>query len=87
MGLGFTVGWVRINRSMVMRYLFTVGMFTAVIVFNFGCEKPLFPRNLPRTPYERYQRLHGQGRVESEENAYGGQQPALRERLRPLGAP
>ncbi len=50
-----------------------------------GCEKALFPATQPRTPYERYQRLHGQGRSASEENAYGGQQPALRDRLRPLG--
>jgi len=49
-----------------------------------GCEKPLFPADLPRTPYERYQQLHGDQRAVTEENAYGGQQPALRHRLRPL---
>lgn len=52
-----------------------------------GCEKPLFPKNLPRTPYERYQTLRGQQRPSSEENAFGGEQPALRERLKPLGEP
>lgn len=52
-----------------------------------GCEQPLFPADLPRTPYERYQQLHGDGRAMSEENAYGGQQPALRHRLRPLDQP
>jgi len=71
---------------MDIKYL-TMGVLVAGVVFCLGCEKPLFPANLPRTPYERYQQLHGQGRVETEENAYGGQQPALRERLRPLGSP
>ena len=52
-----------------------------------GCEKPLFPPNLPRSPYERYQTLRGQQRPATEENAYGAQEPALRERLRPLGQP
>jgi len=50
-----------------------------------GCEKALFPSGMPRTPYDRYQQLHGQRRAETEENAYGGEQPALRDRLRPLG--
>lgn len=72
---------------MGMRYLFTTSVFVASVVFGWGCEKPLFPSNEPRTPYDRYQQLHGQGRVETEENAYGGQQPALRERLRPLDSP
>lgn len=76
-----------INPLMSMRYLLIMVMFVAGVVFCLGCEKPLFPPNTPRTPYERYQQLHGQGRVESEENAYGGQQPALRDRLRPLGTP
>ena len=49
-----------------------------------GCEKPLFVQNQPRTPYERYQVLRHQGRPATEENAYGGQEPALRQRLEPL---
>jgi len=50
-----------------------------------GCEnKPLFPPDVPRTPYERYQKLRGQNRSMTQENAYGGQQPALRGRLKPL---
>ena len=52
-----------------------------------GCEKPLFPKDTPRSPYERYERLHGQARPTTEYDAYGGEQPALRERLRPLGQP
>ena len=49
-----------------------------------GCERPLFTPNQPRTPYERYQVLRGQGRPSTEENAYGGKEPALRQRLEPL---
>lgn len=52
-----------------------------------GCEKALFPPHYERTPYDRYEQLHGRYRPTSEENAYGGQQPALRDRLRPLGQP
>ena len=52
-----------------------------------GCEKPLFPENLPRTPYDRYMALRGQQRPATEEDAGGGDKPALRQRLKPLGQP
>ena len=68
--------------SMIRRI--SILTMVAALGFSAGCEKALFPRNLPRTPYERYQQLHGRSRVATEENAYGGQQPALRDRLRPL---
>ena len=59
------------------------GVIAAAILVG-GCEAPLFPAETARTPYERYQQLHGEQRSGTEENAYGGQQPALRDRLRPL---
>lgn len=49
-----------------------------------GCEKPLFPPTLPRSQYERYLILHGRYRQAKQENAFGGEEPALRERLKPL---
>jgi len=52
-----------------------------------GCEKPLFPENAPRTPYDRYMVLRGQQRPATEEDAAGGERPALRQRLKPLGQP
>ncbi|MCW5853841.1 MAG: hypothetical protein KIT87_27485 [Anaerolineae bacterium] len=52
-----------------------------------GCEKPLFPEDMPRSPYERYQVLRGQQRTAVRENTFGGKEPAIRERLRPLGEP
>ena len=52
-----------------------------------GCEKALFPENLARSPYERYGTLRGQYRPATEQNAFGADQPALRQRLKPLGQP
>lgn len=48
-----------------------------------GCEKALFPENLPRTQYERYDRLRGRYVPKDQQNAYGGAEPALRPRLTP----
>jgi hypothetical protein len=52
-----------------------------------GCEKALFPKESPRSPYERYQVLRGQARPAVTSNALGVEEPAVRERLRPLGEP
>ncbi len=49
-----------------------------------GCEKELFPSRIERSPFERYQRLHGKYRPQTETNEYGGEEPAIRERLKPL---
>jgi len=57
----------------------------AVAGLSAGCEKPLFPETQARSPYERYMVLRGHGSPQTERNAYGVTQPALRERLRPLG--
>lgn len=46
-----------------------------------GCEKPLFPDDMPRTQYERYDRLRSRYVPTEQVNAYGGSEPALRERL------
>jgi hypothetical protein len=48
-----------------------------------GCEKALFPEDLPRTPYERYDRMRGRYVPPSQRDAVGGESPALRERLTP----
>ena len=52
-----------------------------------GCQKPLFPEDEARTPYERYQILRGRERRAEKPNPFGVSEPALRERLRPLGDP
>ena len=69
------------------RALIGLGGLLAAILSAGGCEKALFPADLPRSPYERYQVLHGQRRAMTEQNAYGGDEPALRDRLRPLDQP
>lgn len=48
-----------------------------------GCEKPLFPQDMPRTQYERYDRLRGRYVPGQQVNNFGGTEPALRERLTP----
>ncbi|MEX1016202.1 MAG: hypothetical protein WD534_08570 [Phycisphaeraceae bacterium] len=51
-----------------------------------GCQDPLFPKDTPRSPYERYQTLRGEQRQATDVRARGpaAGRPALRERLRPL---
>lgn len=71
------------HRSRVVLLAVVVGAALAAT----GCEKPLFPSDLPRSPYERYMTLRGRSRPMSEETASGMEQPAIRERLKPLGAP
>lgn len=60
---------------------------SASCLATLGCEKALFPPHADRTPYERYQVLHGQYRPAKELNALGGERPALRQRLQPLYTP
>jgi len=52
-------------------------------VFAAGCEKPLFPENLPRTQYERFDRIRGIYTPKENIGPTGDTQPALRERLTP----
>ena len=57
---------------------------TGVLFGTTGCEKPLFPADTPRSQYERYEQLRGEKRQTVRKNAYGYEEPNLRERLRPL---
>ncbi len=52
-----------------------------------GCQKALFPENTDRTQYDRFMVLRGQERPLNQENAYGGKEPALYARLKPLNQP
>lgn len=69
-----------------MRVLFGLVILLSVGALA-GCEKPLFPKEAPRSPYDRYLMLRGKQRPQTTENAYGGEVPAIRDRLRPLGSP
>lgn len=68
-----------------MRWWRVVGLWSVVaagcLLGAAGCEKPLFPEGLPRTQYERYDRLRGRYTPAEEPNRFGGTEPALRERL------
>lgn len=52
-----------------------------------GCNKPLFPEDMPRSQYERYSQLRGRQRQAPDSDLYGGDRAELRERLKPLGEP
>ncbi len=56
--------------------LLAVGLFG-------GCQKPLFPENLPRTQYDRFDRLRGTFTPQERVGPYGDPIPALRARLTP----
>lgn len=72
-------------RSVVQSRSTVAALATLIVIaLCSGCEQPLFVQNQPRTPYERYQILRGQYRPAMQQNVYGGDEPALRDRLRPL---
>lgn len=62
-------------------------MLTAAASGLGGCARPLFPEDAARSPYERYLALRGQAAPETVYDAYGREQPALRQRLAPLDRP
>ena len=50
-----------------------------------GCGvSPFGERQRPRTPYARYQTLHGEDRPRTYTDSFGREQPALRARLSPM---
>ncbi len=74
-------------QGMNRRVMMLLGSMAMGMMLLGGCEKQLFPADAPRSPYARYDTLRGRHRAAQEENAFGGTQPALRERLRPMGQP
>lgn len=60
----------------------------AAMMLATGCGiAPFGDRKRPRTPYARYQTLHGEDRPKTYTDSFGREQPALRARLSPLDAP
>lgn len=57
----------------------------AGMLVSSGCQDPLFPKDAPRSQYARYEALRGRERPEKQVNTFGREEPALRERLQPLG--
>ena len=60
------------------------GVLGAAVILAGGCNQPLFPKDKPRSPYERYLAQRGKLAPQSELNTLGRRQPALRQRLKPL---
>ncbi len=49
-----------------------------------GCQEHPIVAPVTHTPYDRYRDLHGQQTARVLRNAYGREEPNLRDRLRPL---
>ncbi len=60
-----------------------LGAMLLLAVPQAGCQKPLFPKDAPRTQFEVHDRMRS-GYVPLEEpDVFGNPQPALRTRLTP----
>ena len=58
-----------------------------LISMSSGCGiSPFGERQRPRTPYARYQTLHGDERPRFYTDSFGREQPNLRARLQPMDA-
>lgn len=66
-----------------MRAAWAFCLAFCVLLALAGCQKSPFARDLPRTPYERYQLLRGGAPPQSELDTFGNKRPALRARLVP----
>ncbi|MCC7205022.1 MAG: hypothetical protein IT441_08065 [Phycisphaeraceae bacterium] len=70
---------------MNLRHLIGLSCLLGMLWLGTGCQESLFPKDMPRSQYERYSMLRGQDRPATETNMFGREEPALRDRLRPLG--
>lgn len=59
----------------------TAALACATFGLAAGCYKPLFPKDSPRTPFERYERVRGEYIPLEQPDVFGNPQPALRARL------
>ena len=57
-----------------------VGLLVAVSLLG-GCHRTLFPENVPRTQYEKYDRMRNRYTPIEEVDEFGKARPALRARL------
>lgn len=60
-----------------------LALWGGVLLGMGGCQQPLFPEQMPRTQYERFDRLRGVYTPKESVGPYGDPVPALRERLQP----
>jgi hypothetical protein len=64
----------------IKRLILTV-MLGGLLTCIAGCEQVLFPEGLPRTQYERFDRMRGVYRPKETVGPTGNVQPDLRSRL------
>ena len=62
---------------------FLIGVICIAVLSSLGCERALFPDSMPRTQYERYDRLRGRYVPAERYDRHGEMHPVLRERLAP----
>lgn len=64
----------------------TIGILlvTALVLLG-GCQRSLFPSSEPRTQYESYDRMRNRHTPMERPDPFGGNRPALRERLSKTG--
>ncbi len=74
--------------SSMMRQPRVLGLtFATGLLLHAGCQSSPFPKDAPRTQYDRYAQLRGRQRAMTQTNSYGREERPLRERLAPLGDP
>lgn len=69
-------------RNRVRRWVWCLPAAACLLLA--GCQPALFPDRQQRTPFERFQLLHGDYRPKTRTTEFGAQVPDLRARLRPL---
>lgn len=74
------------NPPMLNRVVLASALVLAALCVA-GCEEALFSKEEPRSPFDRYMLLRGRQRPATSTNVWGGEEPALRERLKPLNSP
>ncbi len=58
-------------------------LLSVALMGVWGCEQALFPEEMPRTQFERYDRMHGRYVPAEIASPTGRNKTALRERLTP----
>jgi hypothetical protein len=66
--------------SMGRRRLGTALLLLAVIAFG-GCQRALFPPDVPRTQYDKYDVMRNRYKPTEQLDVFGNPQPAIRARL------
>lgn len=61
--------------------LFVAGFAAATLLGMTGCQRALFPSDLPRTQFETYDKMRQRYVPLEEPDVFGTPQPALRARL------